>query len=68
MNFTEMFLKKTQHFVFSLLSFSCHDCDRVSVTSGQKSTAGPETFPVKTQILLVNGQKDGCTDDPPDLT
>ena len=30
--------------------------------------AGPETFPVKTQILLVNGPKDGCTDDPPDLT
>ena len=30
--------------------------------------ADPETFPVKTQILLVNGPKDGCTDDPPDLT
>ena len=42
--------------------------DTISVTVTQKVSAGPETFSVKTQILLVNGSKDARTDDPPDLT
>ena len=41
-----------------------HDRDGLFVTVGQKSDGGPETVPVKTQILLANGQKDGCTADP----
>ena len=32
--------------------------------AGQKVPADPETFSVKTQILLVNGPKDARTDDP----
>ena len=41
---------------------------RFRYDAGQKVSADPETFPVKTLILVVNGSKDGCTDDPPDLT
>ena len=36
--------------------------------AGQKVSASPATFSVKTQILLVNGSEDARTDAPPDLT
>ena len=65
------FMKKMQNSSFSLLLFSWHVCDRVVTefpSRRTKSLGGPENFPVKTQILLANGSKDGCTDDPPDLT
>ena len=39
-------------------------CDRLSVTSLQKSDGDPETFPVKMPVPVVNGQKDARTNDP----